>query len=81
MLSYIQILTISIGVLYIAVIALLWYYIRVARIISAVRKNVHIVETPRTPEMVNYLIQQRDKHHWSHPKYKAYNDRLIEIGN
>ena len=81
MLSIIQILIISVGVLYIAVIILLWYYMRVARIISAVRQNVHIVDTPRTPEMIKYLTEQRNKHHWSHPKYKAYNDRLKEIGN
>ena len=79
MLSIIQILTISVGVLFTLLVVLFFIVFRLQRILYAVRSNVGADIKP-TAEQIEYLIEQRDKHHWSHPKYKAYNDRLLTLG-
>jgi len=79
MLSIIQILTISVGVLATAIVLLYFIVFRLQRILYAVRSNVGADIKP-TAETIEYLTEQRDKHHWSHPKYKAYNDRLKQLG-
>jgi len=62
------------------IVVLTWYVCRQRKILNCMKSNLNLKEIDATPELVDYTREQRDKHHWSHPKYKAYNDRLRELG-
>ena len=69
----------SLGLLLVSIVILCAFHIRLVRIVYAVRRNT-VVDIKPTAEQIEYLTEQRDSHHWSHPKYKAYNDRLRQLG-